>query len=105
MTTDNEARSLPLADVHVFHDGLKLRLVHDGAYFGIRIEAITEFQLTRAFREEIQELAVDFRVHRNSARGGAALPGRAESAPHRSLNSQLEVGIVHDHHNVLATHF
>src|SRR4051812_34236396 len=45
---------------------------------------------------------MDRLVRDHGAERGAALPGRAEAAEHRALDSELEVGVRHDHKRVLA---
>ena len=40
-----------------------------------------------------------------TARCGAPLSGRAESTPEHALERQVEVGVVHHDHRVLAAHF
>src|SRR5712692_1522520 len=52
-----------------------------------------------------QELVVDLLVEDEPARRRAALSGRAERPPQHAVQRQVQVGIVHHDHRVLAAHF
>ena len=58
----------------------------------------------RASHQRPQEVVVDLPVQDQPAGGGAALAGGAERAPEHALERQVEVGVVHHDHRVLAAH-
>ena len=57
-----------------------------------------------ARHELIDERAIDLLVHHDTACRGAALSGRPEPAPETAVDGELEVGVIHDHDDVLAAH-
>ena len=52
----------------------------------------------------LDELVVDALVHEQPRGGRAALAGRAERAPDRAVDRQVDVRVVHDEDRVLAAH-
>src|SRR5215207_9798069 len=44
-------------------------------------------------------------MHDDPAAGGAALARGAEGTPEYAFDGEIEIGIVHDDHRVLAAHF
>ena len=63
----------------------------------------TRSAFTRA-DELLEERVVDGPVHEQPRGGRAALAGRAEGAPHRAVDRQVHVGVVHHEDRVLAAH-
>ena len=61
-------------------------------------------QLLHAIDESRHELVIDALVHRNAARRRAALARRAESAPHRAIDREVEIRVFHHDDDVLAAH-
>ena len=62
------------------------------------------FIAARAIDQPAEELVVDARLQDQPARRRAALARRAERAPEHAVEREIEVGVVHDDHRVLAAH-
>ena len=54
--------------------------------------------------ELLDELVVDGLVHEQARGRGATLAGRAEGAPDRAVDREVDVRVVHDEDRVLAAH-
>ena len=66
--------------------------------------AVAQAQLFGGLGQAAEKAVVDLPVQDEPAGGGAALPRRAERAPEHALERQVEIGVVHDDHRVLAAH-
>ena len=82
-------------------DPLELRGGDHRTNVGRRLEAATEPQFLGAPDELIDEPVRDGAVRDHARRGGAALPGRAECAPHDPVQRQVDIGVVEHHDRVL----
>jgi hypothetical protein len=99
-----QASALLLADRHVFDHALQLRVADVGPHLRARVEAIAHPQRPGPGHKCLEELRVHLLVHDHAAGGGATLPRRAEAAPERAIDCQVEIGVVHHEDDVLAAH-
>ena len=83
---------------------LPLPLGDAGAHVDARLEAVADAELARPRDELLDELVVDLAVDEEARGRRAALAGRAEGAPHRAVDRQIQVGVFHDEDRVLAAH-
>ena len=91
MTAGRERRAFLLADLHVAHHRLQLRLAVRRPDLGLGLETVADDERLRARDERVDERLVDLLVHDDAAGGGTALPGRAEAAPQAAVDRELEV--------------
>src|SRR5712692_5289718 len=104
MSAGQQLGALLLADLDVAHHLLELRLVDRRPHFRGGVQPIADLQLLGARHEAVEELAVDFIVYGDAARGRATLAGGAEPAPDGAVHREIQVGIVHHDDDVLAAH-
>src|SRR5512134_97769 len=104
LPAQDQLRPLLLPDLHVPLDLLPARLVDQGPHVGGRLEPGAQPQRFGGLRHHPDELVVDLPVHDQPAGGGAALSGGAEGAPQDAVERQVQVGVVHHDHGVLAAH-
>src|SRR5262245_1114502 len=96
--------ALLAADFHVLCNGRKLCFADHRTHLNRRIEAVADAERFRAPNELSDEPVVDLLVDHHPAGGGTSLTAGAESPPQTSLDGKLELGVVHDHDDVLAAH-
>src|SRR6266516_3852792 len=105
IATERDARPFSLRNVDVFGHLLPRLFVDQWTNFGLGVEPRTEPQLAGAIDEHLHEFVVNLVLQNQPAGGGAALPRRAERPPQHAVEGEIEVGIVHYDHRVLAAHF
>ena len=66
------------------------------------LRRVADRRRAQALVEPAHELVVDGLVHDRRAERRAALAGRAEAAEQRALDREVDVGVVHHDHRVLA---
>ena len=104
-TAAGQVGALPLADFHVLYDGPALRVADQWADLGRGIEPVTNPQRSGTRNESIQKGSIHFFMDDNPTGRGASLSGRAKTAPQAAFHCQFQICVLHDHHDVLATHF
>src|SRR5947207_2330726 len=104
MPAARQPRAFLASDLDVFHDGLELTTAHRRSHLGRGVEPVADAQCPGSGDELFEKRLIDPLVYDDAACGGAALAARAEPAPEASFHRQLEVGVLHDHDDVLAAH-
>src|SRR4029453_12474368 len=95
---------LTLADIDVAEYLIDRLLIDHRSDVGLITEAIAEPQVFRAFYQRTGEFLCDFLVDDDTRGGGAPLSRGSECAPQYPFNREVQVGVVHNHHDVLAAH-
>ena len=71
------------------------RWLIDGPICDCPVQAVADAQLSRAPCQSARELVCDRAVDDHPAGRRAALAGRAEGAPQRAVDGQIQVGVFH----------
>src|SRR5882762_8913588 len=105
MAASKKLGAFGLADLHVLHYGFELLLVDAGTHIDSWVEAIAEFQFFGAGYQARSEFAVHGFVNGDATGRGTALTSGAEAAPNGAVDREVEIGVIHHYHDVLASHF
>ena len=95
---------LGLADLGVRIHALELVGVDDGTQLDVRLEAVPDLERFGTRHQLLLHVAQHLSLHDQARAGGAPLAGRAEAAPDRAVEHQIQVGVVHHDDGVLAAH-
>ena len=101
----HQPRSLAAPNLDVIEIGLELTLVNSRTHICGLIQSIPDPQLARAFDKAIHKVVINTFFDDDAAGCGAALSSRAERAPQRAFERQLEIGIVEHNHRIFAAEF
>src|SRR2546423_1355473 len=93
-----------LADVDVAQNLFKRLLIDHRADLRLIAQAVAQTQRLRAIDQQLCELLGHLLVNDDARGGGATLAGRTERAPQHVFDREIEVGVFHDHDDVLAAH-
>src|SRR5579884_2311853 len=99
-----QLRALASSDIDVFASRLDLLLVDLRTHIVPLIDAGADFQCSRSSNELISELVIYALLHDHAARRCASLSCCAEAAPKRSVDGEIDIGVVQNDDRVLATH-
>src|ERR1700674_4463460 len=104
LTSGKELRAFRLTDADIGLDFSEGILVDERAHIGSLLPSVAQLECPGPVLEHTDKLVVNFLVYDKTTGSGTTLPRRAESAPERAFEGQIEVCIVHHDLGVLAPH-
>src|SRR5690606_6150394 len=105
LSSKHELGTFGFANFDVMDNFFHCLLVDERSHVDPFVIPVTQLELRSSFGEARYQRVVDFLVQDETARRRTSLARRSECAPQYPFESQVEVGVVHHDHRVLAPHF
>src|SRR5262249_6881528 len=94
-----------LADLDVRENLLDRILIYHRPDVSFFVQTGSKPQPSGSFHEQVCKLSRDLLVNHDPRSSGAALARSSKRTPQHYFDGQIQIGVLHDHHYVLAAHF